>query len=119
MDIDYNDHRLNDGMERLLAENKSARLSDYTSWGWDEVHLFHEYTSREFIEETVGAPVIKSSSYDSQASLLVFENNGKPVKAAGVTADYLRSEDHRATFPADVIVQPWGDGYLMLTVPAG
>ncbi|CDO31790.1 hypothetical protein BN979_04606 [Mycolicibacterium vulneris] len=117
MDIDYNDQRLNDGLEILLHEKKSGRLSEFTSWDWDEVHLFHEYTSRESIEEIVGSPVIKSSSYDSQASLLIFENNGKPIKAAGISGDYLRSEDHRATFPADVIVQPWGGGYLMLTIP--
>ncbi|PEG62248.1 hypothetical protein H5U98_04350 [Mycolicibacterium boenickei] len=117
MDIDYNDQRLNDGLESLLHEKKSGRLSDFTSWDWDEVHLFHEYASRESIEETVGSPVIKSSSYDSQASLLIFEKNGKPIKAAGISGDYLRSEDHRATFPVDVIVQPWGDGYLMLTIP--
>ncbi|WP_234793484.1 hypothetical protein [Mycolicibacterium porcinum] len=117
MDIDYNDQRLNDGLESLLREKKSGRLSEFTSWDWDEVHLFHEYTSRESIEEIVGSPVIKSSSYDSQASLLIFENNGKPIKAAGISGDYLRSEDHRATFPADVIVQPWGGGYLMLTIP--
>ncbi|MCW1822341.1 MULTISPECIES: hypothetical protein [Mycolicibacterium] len=118
MDIDYNDQRLNDGLESLLHEKKTGRLSDFTSWDWDEVHLFHEYTSRESIEKTVGSPVIKSSSYDSQASLLVFEQNGKPIKAAGVEGDYLRSQGHRATFPADVIVEPWGDGYLMLAVPA-
>lgn len=119
MDIDYNDQQLNDGLDTLLNEKKSARLSEFTSWEWDEVHLFHEYTSRESIEEAVGAPVIKSSSYDSQASLLVFEKNGKPVKAAGVPGDYLRSDDFRVTFPGDVIVQPWGGGYLTLTAPTG
>ncbi|MEV0672306.1 hypothetical protein [Mycobacterium sp. NPDC050441] len=119
MDIDYNDQQLNDGLAGLLHEKRSARLSEFTSWEWDEVHLFHEYTSRESIEEAVGAPVIKSSSYDSQASLLVFENNGKPVKAAGVPGDYLRSDGHRVSFPGDVIVEPGGNGYLMLTAPAG
>lgn len=118
MDVDYNDHKLNSGLTRLLHEKKSGRLSDFTSWNWDEVHLFHEWSDREFIEETVGAPVIKSSFFQSKASLLVFENHGKPVKAAGVSADYLRGEDHRVTFPANVFLKPSGGGILMLAAPA-
>ncbi|WP_139334903.1 hypothetical protein [Mycobacterium sp. GA-1841] len=57
MDIDYNDQTLNDGLEMLPHQNKSGRLSRLTSSEWDEVHLFHEYTSREFIEQAVGSPV--------------------------------------------------------------
>lgn len=117
MDIDYNDQRLNDGLETLLHENKSGRLSDFTSWDWDEVHLFHEHTERDFIEKTVGAPVLQSNYYESMASLLIFEDNGKPVKAAGISGDYLRGENHRVTFPADVMVTSKGGGYLFLTLP--
>ena len=51
MDIDYNDQRLNDGLERVLATGSPAPLRDFTSWEWDEVHLFHEWTERTFIEE--------------------------------------------------------------------
>lgn len=83
MDIDYNDHRLNEGLQSLLHQKKSGKLSDFTSWTWDEVHLFHEFTDREFIEKTVGAPVIKSKFYDSKASLLIFEDHGKRVKPSG------------------------------------
>jgi hypothetical protein len=118
MDIDYNDQRLNDGLEGLLHQGKSGRLSDFTSWTWDEVHLFGEHTDRDFIERTVGAPVIKGDFYDSKASLLVFEDKGKPVKAAGISGDYLRGTDNRATWPADVVLQPWGKGFLQLTLPA-
>ncbi|KWX24747.1 MULTISPECIES: hypothetical protein [Mycolicibacterium] len=117
MDIDYNDQRLNDGLANLVDQQKAGKLSDFTSWDWDEVHLFHESVEREFIEETVGAPVIKSRFYDSKASLLVFELNGEPVKAAGISGDYLRGENHRVTFPADVMLDPQGGGYLMLTLP--
>ena len=119
MDIDYNDQRLNDGLEGVFATGSPAPLRDFTSWEWDEVHLFHEWTERTFIEETVGAPVIKSDIYESKASLLVFENNGEPVKAAGVSGDYLRSVDDRVSFTDDVLVQPWGGGFLQLTPPAG
>lgn len=118
MDIDYNDQRLNNGLESLLHQGKSGRLSDFTSWPWDEVHLFHEYTEREFIEKTVGAPVIRSNFFESKASLLVFEDHGKPVKAAGVSGDYLRGQDHRVSWPADVVLQPWGGGFLQLTLPS-
>ncbi|BBX29240.1 hypothetical protein GCM10009632_53590 [Mycolicibacterium alvei] len=118
MDIDYNDQGLNDGLVMLLDENKSARLSDFTSWDWDEVHLFNEYSEREYIEKVVGAPVIKSKFLNSKANLLVFELNGKPVKAAGVSPDFLRPEDHRVTFPANTVLKPSGGGILMLTVPA-
>ncbi len=118
MHIDYNDQRLNDGLADLLHQGKSGRLSDFTSWPWDEVHLFHEYTEREFIEKTVGAPVIRSNFFESKASLLVFEDHGKPVKAVGIAADYLRGQDHRVSWPADVMLQPWGGGYLQLTLPS-
>ncbi|WP_244438604.1 hypothetical protein [Mycolicibacterium septicum] len=118
MDIDYNDQRLDSGLRTLLHENKSARLSDFTSWDWDEVHLFNEYSEREYIEKVVGAPVIKSKFLNSKANLLVFELNDKPVKAAGITPDFLRPEDHRVTFPANVVLKPAGGGTLMLTVPA-
>lgn len=117
MDIDYNDQKLDDGVRSLLHENKSGKLSDFTSWQWDEVHLFHEWADRESIEETVGAPVIQGNIYDSKASLLVFEYQGHPVKAAGISGDFLRGADHRVTFPADVILEPWGGGYLQLTMP--
>ena len=55
MDIDYNDQKLNDGLKSLLHEKKSGRLSDFTSWDWDEVHLFNESSEREYIEKVVGA----------------------------------------------------------------
>jgi hypothetical protein len=118
MDIDYNNQRLNNGLESLLHQGKSGRLSDFTSWPWDEVHLFHEYTDREFIEKTVGAPVIRSNFFESKASLLVFEDHGKPVKAVGVSGDYLRGQDHRVSWPNDVMLQPWGGGFLQLTLPS-
>lgn len=118
MDIDYNDQRLNEGLANLLHQGKSGRLSDFTSWPWDEVHLFHEYTEREFIEKTVGAPVIRSNFFESKASLLIFEDHGKPVKAVGIAADYLRGQDHRVSWPADVMLQPCCGGYLQLTLPS-
>ncbi len=117
MDIDYDDQRLNAGLENVLRTGEPARLSDLTSWDWDEVHLFNEHAPREFIEQTVGAPVIKSDYYDSKASLLVFEKAGQPVKAAGISGDYLRRDNHRVSWPSDVIVTPQGTGFLLLTLP--
>jgi hypothetical protein len=117
MDINYNDQRLNNGLESLLHQAKSGRLSDFTTWNWDEVHLFHEHTDRDFIEETVGAPVIRSKFYDSKASLLVFEESERPVKAIGVSGDYLRGKDRRVSWPADVMLEPWRAGFLQLTLP--
>lgn len=61
--------------------------------------------------------MIRSNFFQSKASLLVFENHGKPVKAVGIAADYLRGKDHRVSWPADVILQPWGAGFLLLTLP--
>lgn len=118
MDIDYNDRRLNEGLANLVDQGKSGRLSDLTSWPWDEVHLFHEWDDREFIERTVGAPVIRSKFFESKASLLVFEDHGKPVKAVGVVGDYLRGDGHRVSWPADVMLQPLGTGALQLTLPS-
>ncbi|MBU9763192.1 hypothetical protein FR943_04950 [Mycobacterium sp. TNTM28] len=118
MAIDYNDQRLDRGLRSLVLEHRSGRLSEFTSWDWDEVHLFDEYSDREFIENTVGAPVIRSRYPDSKGNLLVFKLKGEPIKAAGISPDFLRTEDHRVTFPSDVMLEPWGDGCLMLTVAA-
>ncbi|WP_235738142.1 hypothetical protein [Mycolicibacterium austroafricanum] len=63
--------------------------------------------------------MIKSNYYDSKASLLVFEENGRPVKAAGISGDYLRGADQRVTWPADVIAEPWGGGFVQFTLPQG
>ena len=117
MNIDYNDQRLNDGLEGVLRGGESARLRDFTSWSWDEVHLFHEHADRNDIEATVGAPVIKGPFYDSKASLLVFENAGKPVKAIGIEGDYLRGDDNRVSWPDDVTLAPWGKGCLLMSLP--
>ncbi|MDG4665496.1 hypothetical protein [Mycobacterium sp. 236(2023)] len=115
MDIDYNDQRLNAGLERVLSTGEPARLRDLTSWEWDEVHLFHEFSDREFIEETVGAPVIKADIYNSKASLLVFEKDGSPVKAAGISGDYLRGAGHEVTWNAEVVARPLGKGFVELS----
>lgn len=117
MDIDYNDQRLNDGLESVLHTGQPARLRDLTSWQWDEVHLFNEHTPRDFIETTVGTPVIKDKFYGSKASLLVFEDNGTPVKAVGISGDYLRGAHHEVTWNADVIARPLGKGFVELTLP--
>ena len=117
MDIDYNDQRLNDGLESVLHTGQPARMRDLTSWQWDEVHLFNEHTPRDFIETTVGAPVIKDKFYGSKASLLVFEDNGTPVKAVGLSGDYLRGAHHEVTWNADVIARPLGKGFVELTLP--
>ena len=119
MDVDYNDQRLNEGLEGLVRQGKSGKLGDFTAWSWDEVHLFHEFSERKFIEETVGGPVIRGDFYDSKASLLVFEDNGKPVKAIGVSGDYLRGAGGRVSWPADVRLEPSGAGFLQLTLPVG
>jgi len=117
MEIDYDDQRLNDGLERVMSTGRPARLRDLTAWDWDEVHLFHEFSEREFIERTVGASVIKADIYNSKASLLVFEKDGKPVKAAGLSGDYLRGANHGVTWNADVVAQSLGKGFVELTSP--
>ncbi|VEG57891.1 Uncharacterised protein [Mycolicibacterium aurum] len=48
---------------------------------------------------------------------MIFENRGQPVKAAGISGDYLRVADHQVTFPADAMVQPYGGGFLQLSAP--
>lgn len=118
MDIDYNDQALNDGLDSVLETGKPAPLRDFTSWEWDEVHLFNEHTPREFIEQTVGAPVIKDRYYGSKASLLVFEKDGAPVKATGISGDYLRGANHEVTWNSEVIARPLGKGFVELTLPA-
>ena len=52
------------------------------------------------------------------------ELDGAVVRAIGVTGDYLRGEgegaaagEPRFDFPSDVLVEPWGNGALRLTLP--
>jgi hypothetical protein len=74
MDIDYNDQRLNDGLESVLRQKKSGQLSDFTTSNWDEVHLFHEHTDREFIEETVSTSVRSPRDHDTTSNPLSPKN---------------------------------------------
>lgn len=111
--ISYDDP-LEGKLDYLVDHQESARLSDLTDFSWDEVHLFNEWDSREKVEQVVGAPVRMSSSLWG-GSLLIFEENGKPVRAVGVTGGYLRA-DHRS-WRSDVLLKPWGAGALRLTLP--
>lgn len=123
VEIDYNDP-LAAKLGDLVDTGGSAELNTLTDFGWDEVHLFHEGASREVIEKAVGAPVIRGKYFESAASLLVFEEHGEVVRAIGVTGDYLRGQgedaasgEPRFDFPADVILERWGNGALQLRMP--
>jgi hypothetical protein len=64
----------------------------------------------------VGDPVIKGDDSGPSVSLLVFEKDGKVVDSVTVTGDYLRAD--QPTWSSDVIVEPWGSGFMKLTQPA-
>ncbi len=118
MDVDYNDQRMNDGLANL-GETSTRANSAITRHGTGmRSTCFTNTQSGVSSKKTVGAPVIKSDFFQSKASLLVFEDNGKPVKAVGIPGDYLRGEDHRVSFAADAMLDPQGGGYLIVTVPA-
>lgn len=102
-------------LDALADRGESARLRDLTDFSWDEVHLFHEGASRDDIEEIVGSPVIRDTYHHSSAVLLVFEENGEVVQAVAMTGDYLRGDP--LSWRSDVLVKPWGLGYLRLTPP--
>ena len=51
--------------------------------------------------------------FGPSVSLLVFEKDGKVVDSVTVTGDYLRAD--QPTWPSDVIVEPWGSGFMRLT----
>ena len=123
VDIDYHSP-LAAKLSALKGSGQSAPLRILTDFDWDEVHLFHEGASKDVIEKAVGSPVIRGKYFDSSASLLVFTADGAVVRAIGVTGDYLRGEgegaaagEPRFDFPSDVLVEPWGNGALRLTLP--
>lgn len=89
-------------------------LRDVTDFGWDEVHLFNEYTDKDVIENVVGEPVI-SADHHAAGSLLVFEERGAVVKTVTITGDYLRADGN--TFGADVLAVPNGAGAVRLEDP--
>ena len=60
--------------------------------------------------------MIEGDESGSGMSLLVFEDDGKVVDTVTVTGDYLRAD--RLSWPSDVIVEPWGSGFLKLTEPS-
>lgn len=93
---------------------QAVPLRDVTDFGWDEVHLFNEYTDKDVIENVVGEPVI-SADYHAAGSLLVFEERGTVVKTVTITGDYLRADGN--TFGSDVLVVPNGAGALRLEDP--
>lgn len=93
---------------------RAVPLRDVTDFGWDEVHLFNEYTDKDVIEKVVGEPVI-SADYHAAGSLLVFEERGTVVKTVTITGDYLRADGN--TFGSDVLAVPNGAGALRLEDP--
>jgi hypothetical protein len=93
---------------------QAVPLRGVTDFGWDEVHLFNEYTDKDVIENVVGEPVI-SADYHAAGSLLVFEERGAVVKTVTITGDYLRADGN--TFGSDVLVVPNGAGALRLEDP--
>lgn len=99
-----------------LSERKeSAHLSDLTDFTWDEVHIFYEGDSREHVEQVVGSRVFRDKYYGSSGSLMVFEDKGKVVKALALTGELVRGD--QPSWSSNVIVQPYGLGYLRLTSP--
>lgn len=112
VDVDFSDP-LESKLSALKDSGQSARLTDLTDFGWDEVHVFNEGAARERIEQVVGTPVITGNFWDSASTLLVFERGQSVVRAIAVTGDYLRSD--RPTWATRVQVVPWGNGALRLT----
>lgn len=109
------DEPLEAKLSALKDSGETAPLSDLTDFSWDEVHLFNEETPRDQIEAVVGDPVVTGSDSGSNVSLLVFEQDGKVVDSVTVTGDYLRADS--PTFGADVLVEPWGSGFMKLVQP--
>lgn len=110
------EHRsaLESTLSELKDSGRSAPLKSLTDFDWDTVYLFREYTSRDEVEKVVGQPVIDGDAVSS-GSLLVFEKSGDIVEKAYVTGDYLRAD--QPTWRSDVLVEPWGQGFLRLTAP--
>jgi hypothetical protein len=109
------DEPLEAKLSELKKSGGTAPLRDLTDFGWDEVHLFNEETPRDEIEAVVGDPVIRGGDSGPSMSLLVFEEGGKVVDSVTVTGDYLRAD--QSTFGSDVVVEPWGAGFMRLTEP--
>ncbi|MGE2689038.1 hypothetical protein [Mycolicibacterium pulveris] len=108
-----------DPLEAKLSEvaerSEPVRLRDLTDFEWDEVHIFYEGDSREEVEDVVGAPVFRDKFYGSSGSLMVFEDKDSVVKALALTGEQVRAD--RPTWSADVLVVPYGLGYLHLATP--
>ncbi|WP_233213536.1 hypothetical protein [Mycobacterium hubeiense] len=100
-------------LSELSERGQSARLRDLTDFDWDEVHVFYEGDSREHVEEVVGARVFRDKYYSSSGSLMVFEKQAKVVKAVALTGEFVRSG--QPGWSSDVVLEPYGLGYLRLT----
>jgi hypothetical protein len=59
--------------------------------------------------------VFSDEHYGSSGSLLVFENEGKVVRSLALTGEFVRGD--KPSWPADVLLEPYGLGYLRLTSP--
>lgn len=113
VEISYNDP-LRARISEVLHSKQPTPLSDLTDFDWDEVHLFNEYDSREKIQQIVGSQVAMNDDHTG-GSLLIFKKGGKVVRAITTTADFIRAD--QSTWPADVLLVPWGAGALRLTLP--
>ncbi|MGV0718590.1 hypothetical protein ABQE93_24615 [Mycolicibacterium sp. XJ662] len=108
-----------DPLEAKLSEaaerSEPTRLRDLTDFEWDEMHIFYEGDSREDVEDVVGAQVFRDKYYGSSGSLMVFKDKGSVVKALALTGEQVRGD--RPTWSSDVLVVPYGLGYLRLASP--
>ncbi|MCT7658390.1 hypothetical protein [Mycobacterium deserti] len=90
-------------------------LRDLTDFDWDEVHVFYEGDAREEVEDIVGDLVFEDDYYGSSGSLLVFEKEGAVVKALAMSGEFVRGAG--PSWPGDVLLEPYGLGYLRLVEP--
>src|SRR5690606_34776562 len=62
-------------------KNASVRLSDYTHFSWDRLHVFHPYTSPDAIRSEVGHSVPFPHANNESHCLLVFLADEEIVSA--------------------------------------
>lgn len=113
--IDYH-NPLSDKLSALKDSGQTAPLNTLTDFPWDQVFLFHEWSTRGDIEKAVGDPIIGENTYSAKASLLVFKQGEEVVRAVGIVGDYLRAQNVGPYGP-DVLASAWGNGAVRLTMP--
>jgi len=90
------DVRLSERIQQVQQGGEPALLRDLTGGDWDQVHIFHEPVSREYVERAVGVPIEMGAFFSTRGHIMVFMKDGQVQRAVYTTPNNLAAGEYSA-----------------------